>query len=370
MKTSGRKAKKTKKIPAAPLFMVNSVFTDYYRRLRQAEENGRFVAWTSIGFPKNVLYAMGITPVYPQLHVGFQSSRGLTGKIIDSVEGKYEIPHDLCGEVKSMIGTIISGDLLSFKLPEPQLMAASNCACNAQTKGYNFLQHYLKIPLYFCDYPCVSNDSTEAHVLRYVRKQLDDIVREIEKQFGLRFDEERYHRLTMNDYKIYTVWLEIMKLFRNRPAPADAIDLYLFLMPFFCMDSDSDAFIDMYILLYNSLYEICCGPDKSKREEDGKKEIRLLWDTLPVNHKNAFFKRTFARYNASVVMSTYFSDSATPDTLTLKFEYPLTREQVDAAVKKESFENHRASDQPHPRKRQPSSHRSQEAVHQKADRKL
>ena len=233
MKKSGRKANKTKKIPAAPLFMVNSVFTDYYRKLQKAGSNGRLVAWTSIGFPKNVLYAMGITPVYPQLHVGFQSSRGLTGKIIDSVEGKYEIPHDLCGEVKSMIGTIISGDLLSFKLPEPQLMAASNCACNAQTKGYNFLQHYLKIPLYFCDYPCVSNDSTEAHVLRYVRKQLDDIVREIEKQFGLRFDEERYHRLTMNDYKIYTVWLEIMKLFRNRPAPADAIDLYLFLMPFF-----------------------------------------------------------------------------------------------------------------------------------------
>ncbi len=313
--------------------MINNIFTDYYRRIRTARKNNQRVAWTSIGFPKNLLYAMNIVPAYPQLHVGFQASKGLTGQILGDVEGKYEIPHDLCGEVKSMIGTIINGDRLSFTLPEPHLLAATNCACSAQVKGFNFLHHYLKIPLFFSDYPCVSNDPTDPHVLAYVKGQLAEIVRSIEKRFGARFDEQLYYRSTINDFKAYTVWLEIMKLFKNRPVPADAIDLYLFLVPFFCMDSGRDAFIDLYIMLYNALYERC-----RNQESPPKREIRLLWDTLPVNHKNQFFKKIFSRYGAAVVMSTYFSDSATPKTTPLKFSYPLTRELVEDAVQKEPFE--------------------------------
>jgi len=317
----------SKRFPLASLFILNDLFTDHYRRLRRAREEGRVVAWTTIGVPKNLLYAMDVVPAYPQFHAAFQSSRGKARHILDHLEGKYEIPHDICGEVKSMIGTLLSGERLAFKLPPPDLMIANNGACIAAAKGLQFLNRFMKVPFFFCDYPFVSTDETEGHARQYVNRQLEDIVRSVQERFGVTLDEEKYERSRVNDAKAILVWQEILKLFRHDPAPVDIMDLYLFFMPLFVVDGENEAVLDLLIRLYNDLRALCDGSDE--RPGTAPSEIRLLWDILPVYQRGEFFKKTFARHGAKVVMSTYLTGlSFYPESMRPRFRYPLDKEQV------------------------------------------
>jgi benzoyl-CoA reductase/2-hydroxyglutaryl-CoA dehydratase subunit BcrC/BadD/HgdB len=333
---SPHKKPKTKKIPSVPLLMLNNLLINYYKKLDSAVKKKQKIVWASLGVPKNILYALDVIPVYPQFHTAFQSAKGLAGKIIGTAEGDYEIPQDLCGDIKAMICTVIKGDSLSFKLPDPDMMVSTNCACFAQTKGFYFLHHQMKVPLFFYDYPRILHDTINPYDLNYINKQLDEFVDVIEKRFKTRFDRERYNRSTLNDYKIYTVWQEIMKLCRTRPSPVSALDLHFMMIPFFCMDSNSDNNLGIYTAMYNAMFEICEKNKESKKTE--KKEIRLLWDFLPINHKGRFFKKLFAMHNACVVMSTHFPELNEEKCSELRFQYPVTRKYVDNYVKGQSFD--------------------------------
>jgi benzoyl-CoA reductase/2-hydroxyglutaryl-CoA dehydratase subunit BcrC/BadD/HgdB len=326
----------SKKIPPAPLFILNDLFTEYYRKIRYAKEKERLIAWATIGIPKNIFFAMNIIPVYPQFHAAFQSTRGKARHIFRNIESKYEIPHDICGEVKSMMGTILSGERLSFGLPEPDFVISGNGACGAAAKGLDFLSRYMKAPLFFCDFPFVSTDRAEPHTLEYVNSQLDEIIKSLESAYGTRFDEKEYHRLMENEYKALIVWREILKLCAHNPAPVNAMDLYLFFMPFIILEPNDDALLEVLIKLYNDLFI------RSKKYNDGLKdtnnnEIRLLWDILPVYHKMNFFTEIFQAYDANVVMSTYLiGNSFYPESMNLKFEHPLDKRQVADALKNTS----------------------------------
>ncbi len=327
-----------KKVPPAPLFILNDLFTQYYRKIRYAKREKRLIAWTTIGIPKNIFFAMNIIPVYPQFHAAFQSSRGKAKHIFRKIEGKYEIPHDICGEVKSMMGTILSGERLSFGLPEPNLVISGNGACGAAAKGLEFLSRYLNVPLFFCDFPFVSTDRAEEHALEYVNRQLEEIIKSIEVAYDTEFDKEEYHRLMENEYKALIVWGEILKLCAHDPAPVNAMDLYLFFMPFIILEPDDDAFLELLIKLYNDLFNSCKKNDSCLERSNNNTEIRLLWDILPVYHKMNFFKKIFQDYNANVVMSTYLvGNSFYPESMNLKFNYPLDKRQVINALKNTSM---------------------------------
>ncbi len=319
-----------KKVPPAPLFILNDLITGYYRKIRYAKEKEHLIAWATIGIPKNIFFAMNIIPVYPQFHAAFQSTRGKAKHIFKNIESKYEIPHDICGEVKSMMGTILSGERLSFGLPEPNLVISGNGACGAAAKGLDFLSRYLNVPLFFCDFPFVSTDRTQKHALEYVNRQLEEIMKSIESAYDTKFDKDKYHRLMENTYEVLIVWGEILKLCAHDPAPVNAMDLYLFFVPFFILEPDNDAFLEMLIKLYNDLFNRCKKNDHClQRTNKDTTEIRLLWDILPVYHKMNLFKKIFQEYNANVVMSTYLiGNSFYPESMNLKFKYPLDKRQV------------------------------------------
>jgi hypothetical protein len=53
-----------KRVPPAPFFILNDLFTEYYRKIRYAKKKGQLIAWATIGMPKNIFFAMDIIPVY------------------------------------------------------------------------------------------------------------------------------------------------------------------------------------------------------------------------------------------------------------------------------------------------------------------
>lgn len=321
--------KNQKRIPVAPTIILSQILTDYYRTIRRAKKSTLCIAWSAVGFPKNLLLAMDIFPVYPQFHAAFQSRRGKSDHILREMEGRFEIPHDICGEVKSMIGTLLSGERSSVSLPPPDMIVSSNCVCSAAAKGMDFLQRHLDVPLFFIDTPFVSMDQTGAHAMEYMAAQQDEIIRAIEEKFEMRFDRERYNRLQFLDYTAVVVWREILKLCRWQPSPVDAMDLYFFYLPLFILNPEDGVLLDLLIKLYNDIYTLCRRNESRPGGAEHKDEIRLLWDILPVYNKTDFFKKKFSEYNASVVMSTYLMGSLLyPETMRLKFQFPINREKL------------------------------------------
>ena len=66
-----------KKMPIKSMLFINDLLYKYYREIRDVKKNkDRLTAYVDLSFPKHLLYAMGIMPVYPQFHAGLQSARG------------------------------------------------------------------------------------------------------------------------------------------------------------------------------------------------------------------------------------------------------------------------------------------------------
>lgn len=313
-----------KNIPLKSLFFVNDILSSYYRMLRKIKSSKIPVAYVTLGFPKHFFYSMGIVPVYPQYHAGFQSARGKAKKNLKYVEDNYEIPHDICGEVKATIGTALNGDGLAFNMPKPDMIVANNSYCSQGAKGFKFLAEKLSIPYYFWDFPCISGQDDMTHYQTYAMSQLNSLAEEIQKEFHTKFDYSKLASGLKKDHMSFIVWTEILKLCSATPAPVDAMDLNIFLLPFHIIDPENDDVLNLMIDLYNSLYKA-----SMEYKETSEKEIRLLWDFLPVYHKKDYLKELFSQYNAVVVISTYFFGSTYYiRNLDLKFEYPITKEKV------------------------------------------
>jgi benzoyl-CoA reductase/2-hydroxyglutaryl-CoA dehydratase subunit BcrC/BadD/HgdB len=305
---------------------MNSLLYAYYKRLQRAEKLERPIAYVSLSFPKYLLYAMGIIPVYPQFHAGLQSARNRCENMLRNVESRLELPHDICGELKSTIGTVLFGDTMSFKMPKPDLVVTSSNVCIQAAKGFQYLARSLGIPYYFCDLPCVDEDENIALIVEYAKAQLMEMVQKIERQFNVKIDAATLRNSVKKDFYAFEVWNELLKLFSRLPAPVDAMDMYLFFTMFQVIDPDSDDVVNLMIGLYNDLYRICLENENVNHAEQ---ESRLLWDLHPVYHKKNFFKEIFAKFNATVAMSTYLYPSTYyPDSFELKYGYPLTHEKL------------------------------------------
>jgi benzoyl-CoA reductase/2-hydroxyglutaryl-CoA dehydratase subunit BcrC/BadD/HgdB len=96
-----------------------------------------------------------------------------------------------------------------------------------------------------------------------------------------------------------------MRLNRHRPAPLNALDSYVHLLPLSVLRGTAAA-LDYYQRLEREVRE---------RIADGVAAVpgerhRLLWDYLPVYARMRFFTRKFAHYGASFVVAPYFLTSA------------------------------------------------------------
>ena len=310
--------------------MVSDILTAHYRSLRQAKADGRPIAWTSLGFPKQILYALGLVPVYPQFHAAFQSVRGKASAILKAVEAEYDIPHDICGEVKAMIGTVLQGDKLAFRLPPPDLLIGSNNVCGAADKGLTFIARRLDKPHFFCDFPRLSGPAAQNHAKAFLKTQLAELIDQVEDRFGVAFDQAKYNHLLRRDYEAFLVWREIIKLFRFSPPPMEAMDLHFFTLPFYICELEDDRFVDVLIRLYNELYGRIDRTDRLDQAGSGR-PIRLLWDALPIYHKGDFFRNLLARNNAVLAMTSYFTGATiNSSTMDLLFDHPLTKDQLRA----------------------------------------
>jgi benzoyl-CoA reductase/2-hydroxyglutaryl-CoA dehydratase subunit BcrC/BadD/HgdB len=146
---------------------LNKLLIKYYNSGKTARQDGRTIAYVSVGFPVELLYAIDILPYFPQNHAAFYGSQGKTADVFGPAEGEGLYSTDLCSEIKATIGMALAGESLSFNLPKPDLIISANNICGSITKCAEALSRYYHVPLFIIDTPFVSSH-VNLHSINYV----------------------------------------------------------------------------------------------------------------------------------------------------------------------------------------------------------
>lgn len=168
---------------------MKEIMTVYYMEAKSARVGSRKVAWITSGGPVEPLIAMDVIPVYPENHGAMIGASKMGVGLCETAES-MGYSTDLCSYARSDIAcaTVNGGPIGG--LPRPDMLVCCNNICGTVLKWYEVQARYFDVPLFILDTPfCHVGFAQEAK--RYVRRQLDEYIRFLERVCGKKMDHDR-----------------------------------------------------------------------------------------------------------------------------------------------------------------------------------
>jgi benzoyl-CoA reductase/2-hydroxyglutaryl-CoA dehydratase subunit BcrC/BadD/HgdB len=233
------------------------------------------VAWVTSGFPVELLRPLGFHAVYPENHAAMCGVQRLVPELSDAVE-KDGYSRDLCSYARSDLGSVVTGKTPAGRLPRPDLLACCTNICQTVLYWYKALAAHFRVPLVLVDTPFVYGE-WQPHHERYVRDQLDEVIRAAERVTGRRCEPDELVAVARRAREGARLWGECLAASQARPAPWTGFDGFFHMAPIVALRG-SEACNAYYRLLRDELR------DRVRRGVGGLREERhrLLWDNLPM----------------------------------------------------------------------------------------
>jgi benzoyl-CoA reductase/2-hydroxyglutaryl-CoA dehydratase subunit BcrC/BadD/HgdB len=233
------------------------------------------VAWVTSGFPVEILRPLGFHTLYPENHAAMCGVSRLTVELSDAAE-REGYARDLCSYARTDIGCVATGKTPAGRLPRPDLLACCTNICQTVLYWYKALAARLDVPLVVLDTPYVYGEAPPRHV-RYVREQLDEIVRVAERVAGRRVDPDELAEVVRRSRIGAGLWGECLATSRSHPAPWTGFDGFFHMAPIVTLRGSEECNA-YYRLLLDELR------DRVQRGIGGivDERHRLLWDNLPM----------------------------------------------------------------------------------------
>ena len=262
---------------------------------------GLRTVWLTSGAPVEITLAMGLIPQYPENYGALCGARRVGVELCQRAEAEG-YPPDLCSYARGHLGSILAPDKAPLGgLARPDLLVASNNICGTIVKWWEHLAHRLRVPLFVLDTPFADGDRPE-HLLRYARRQVEELIAFLERHTGRRLDERRLRRVAARSAAAVHLWNECLDLCTARPAPLSSIDRFLAMAPVVALRGTRLA-VCFYQALKREVVERVERGLGAIREE----RRRLLWDNIAVWHDLTGLARRFAEGRASFPVDTYTS---------------------------------------------------------------
>jgi benzoyl-CoA reductase/2-hydroxyglutaryl-CoA dehydratase subunit BcrC/BadD/HgdB len=251
---------------------------------------GKPVVWSCALAEKELFYALGYHPFYPENYAAVCATQRKTpGGEKEAVrfariaeQAGYST--DLCGYERVATGYVMNGDLADGPLsgmPMPDLMVTTSNLCDVRLKWFEDMAQRLDVPLFTFDYPervfPAIRQPPQPHEVKYFRSVLEDFVSFAAGITGVPYDADRLRECMDWSYRTNEVRLEILDLRKAVPSPMGC----------------ADGFGTMYPGMY------CSGTEKAyhfyrelrdevkARVEAGKgmvenEKFRLMWYGIPL----------------------------------------------------------------------------------------
>ncbi|HEY4490390.1 MAG TPA: 2-hydroxyacyl-CoA dehydratase family protein, partial [Acidobacteriota bacterium] len=162
-------------------------------------------------------------PVYPEINALQLAIRNQSlPALLKSEELGYAT--DNCGYVKADIGAYVMGDktTLGTRLPKPSLILCNYVGCNTYVKWFEHLAELTGAPLYILDIPFMRQEEPSAEDVRYVVRQLEEVVELLERITGKRLNQEVLVEHVRRAAVAEQLWSEVRDFSKHQPTPYDA----------------------------------------------------------------------------------------------------------------------------------------------------
>lgn len=281
---------------------LKRIMFEYYIGTFQARQEGRRVAWITSGGPVEILYALGVTPVYPENYGAVCGSQKVAVELCQAAEARG-YSQDLCSYARANIGSMLTGQGPMGGLPAPDFLVVAKNLCGVLLKWWEVAARHYGVPLFVLDVPFVTGEAGN-HVVppnqrRYIRRQFEEYVAFAERQAGRELTPELLLPVLERAGRAVGAWTEIQGLRRYRPCPVGAVDMFTCMFPIVTLRGSEvcAAFMERLAAEVRSRVEAGIGAAEEER-------FRLVWDNIAIWYNFELFLQ-LQRRGAVFVAETY-----------------------------------------------------------------
>jgi len=174
---------------------------------------------------ENVAYAV------PESHAALSAGKGVgTVQCQKAEERGYSA--DLCSYARIDIGTAFDGgkDSPTFGLPRPHLLVSNNNNCSLLVKWFDVYRREWGVPHFIVDVPFCYGPQSDRDT-DYIAAQYRDLIREIERLSGQRFDIERVREAVRHSCDAMREWKRFLRAAAHRPSGITVFDSFVQMAP-------------------------------------------------------------------------------------------------------------------------------------------
>jgi benzoyl-CoA reductase subunit B len=207
------------------------LFREWYEGLtRTAEASGPAAYVFVMGSLAELLRVFDLPVVFPEINSLQTAVRRVAHEYLNQAEDQGYSP-DICGYVKADVAAQARGGVLPMgRIPKPAIAVYTN-ACNTYIKWAEIWERMYKIPTVTIDVPGTRGDGLQTWPgdpdyetdRRYVLAQLRELIPELERVSGVRFDVDRLREALGHANTMGRAWRRVLELNASRPALFNAL---------------------------------------------------------------------------------------------------------------------------------------------------
>ena len=232
---------------------------NYYAQVRNAGEEDKPLAWTSLFIPVELLYAMGIVPFVLEQYVIQFMAQELNTDYLDLGEG-LGFSSESCSPHRAAIGMAKAG-----LLPLPDLiLSTAPLTCDSSTTMFELLGDLCNCPGYFLDLPY----SYDEEAVKYLARELQELAQYLKDRTGRRLNQGKLEEILKISRQTDHYFHLTHQLRRSIPSPLRAREAFsAFALRFYCEG------LPETLEFFKAQYEET--RDKVERQQGGLPEERL-----------------------------------------------------------------------------------------------
>lgn len=249
-----------------------------YRKMLAAADAGQPICVASAGIPNEVMYAMGVFPIYPESLAAISAGIGKAGPFFDEARTRG-LSNVVCSYTRCGLGICWTRQSAFGPLPAPSLAITDVNVCCLHLTWWRYLEDHFTLPTFYMDMPA-TDDPGAAGYVDYYERQIRDMVAFLEARTPCRLDADRLLAAVTQSDRAAFAWTRMMELRRHRPSPISFRALAGQILPLVISLGDPDA-ADYYEALLEQYTE---DAREGKTPARGGERYRLIWNGIPIWH--------------------------------------------------------------------------------------
>ena len=278
---------------------------DHFLELDQASRTGsRKIAWcTSVG-PAELLRGMGFLVYFPENHGAMLGATRMAADLIPYANAVGYSP-DICSYLTSDIGSFLQKNTPLTKayqiesVPRPDVLVFNTNQCRDVQDWFSWYGNEFKVPVIGI-HTHRGIHSIRKYQIKDIASQIEDLVPELEKVSGEKFDLDRFKESVLLSRQTSQLWKACLEMAAAIPSPWTFFDATIHMGPAVVARGTKPG-VDYYEILLAELKERV----KDKIAAVEGERHRLYWEGMPVWGKLRALSEQLASLRACVVASTY-----------------------------------------------------------------